>query len=433
MKNATPMLNLVLIGLNHRTAALDTRERAAFEAARIPEALQTLSKRPSVEEAMIFSTCNRVELLARVSETPPGLASMEEFLRETSRLLQDELDGKLYRYTEEAAVRHLFRVAASLDSLILGEPQILGQVKDFYGIALRAGTVGNHLNSLVQAALHAAKRVRSETSIGEYSVSVSSAAVELARKIFGRLEGKQILIVGAGKMGELAVRHLKRSGADRVWVSNRSPEAARSLAAAFAGDAVPYGDLPRWIARSDVVVTSTGSKEQLVDLELARRILSERNGAPIVFIDISVPRNVDPAVGTLDGAFYYDVDDLGSVVEANLQERRKESSLAERIVEAEVANFCQRARGLEVAPVVKELEGRIREICGTELERYLRRAGPLSAHEREELELLVSRIAGKIAHPLITHARASPHDPERQSAYLDMIRRIFKLEKSTES
>jgi len=427
------MLNLFLIGLNHRTAGLDTRERAAFESARLPDALQALSQQPGVEEAMIFSTCNRVEMLARVGDPIVGRASVEEFLSETSGLSAEELNGKLYRYADSDAVRHLFRVASSLDSMILGEPQILGQVKAFYGAALTAGTLGPHLNMVVQAALHAAKRVRAETSIGEYSVSVSSAAVELARKIFGRLEGKHILVVGAGKMGELAARHLRRSGAERVRVSNRSPEAARQLAAAFDGEAVPYEELQRWIARSDVVITSTASQEPLVDRALAERILAERKSAPIVFIDIAVPRNVDPAVGTLDGAFYYDVDDLGSVVEANLQERRKEASPAERIVDAEVAAFCQRAGALEVGPVVAEIQGRIQEICRTELERYMRRAGPRNERDREELEQLVARIAGKIAHPLITHARNAPQDPERHSAYLDLIRRIFKLEKGTES
>ena len=394
------MLHLALIGLNHRTAGLDTRERAAFSSNRIPDALKELARRPGIAEVLIFSTCNRVEILSRVEEPGGGMHELVEFLRGSSGLTPAELGDSLYRHTGEAAVHHLFRVASSLDSMIVGEPQILGQVKSFYNLALDAGTVGGTLNSLVQAALHAAKRVRSETSIGEYSVSVSSAAVELARKIFGRLEGKQILVVGAGKMGEIAARHLKRSGADRIRVSNRSPEAARALARTFAGEAVPFDALPRWIAHSDVVITSTGSPEVLVDLRLAHAIMAERKNAPIVFIDISVPRNVDPAVASIDGVFCYDVDDLGTVVEANLQERRRESSHAERIVEQEAASFCQRLRTLDATPVVVELQARIQEICRTELERYLRRAGPRSSEERAELEMLVSRIAGKIAHPL---------------------------------
>jgi glutamyl-tRNA reductase len=325
-------------------------------------------------------------------------------------------------------VRHLFRVASSLDSMIVGEPQILGQVKAAYGAAVGAGTVGPSLNALVQAALHAAKRVRTETSIGEYAISVSSAAVELARKIFGRLQGKQILIVGAGKMGELAARHLRRSGADRVRVCNRSPEAARQVAATFEGEAVPFEELGSWIARSDIVLTSTGSPEILVDVRLAQSVMAHRNRA-VVFIDISVPRNVDPAVGSIDNVFYYDVDDLGSVVEANLQERLRESAVAERLVESEVEAFCERMRGQDAAPVVVELQGRIQEICRAELERYLRRSGPRTPDEREELEAMVSRIAGKIAHPLITQARR-PSDPMHHSAYIDLLRRIFKLEKS---
>jgi glutamyl-tRNA reductase len=306
-------------------------------------------------------------------------------------------------------------------------------VKSFYGIAQEAGTLGSTLNGLLQAALHTAKRVRTETTIGEYSVSVSSAAVELVRKIFGHLSGKQILIVGAGKMGELAARHLRRSGADRVRCANRSPEAARELAAAFGGEAVPFEALSSWIARSDIVITSTGARDLLVDTALVEQVMVERKNAPIVFIDISVPRNVDPAIGSLDGVFCYDVDDLGTVVEANLHERRRESAVAEKIVEQEVAAFCQRLRSVEVAPVVVELRDHIQHICHGELERYLRRTGPRSEREREELEQLVARIAGKIAHPLIAHARSSPADPAAPAGYAETIRRIFKLEKSAGS
>jgi glutamyl-tRNA reductase len=427
------MQHLALIGLNHRTAQLDLRERAVLQTVRLPEVLRQLAGRPGIAEVLILSTCNRVEILSSVADPDVGLQLLEEFLQETSGIEPPALSRALYRYTDTAAVHHLFRVASSLDSMIVGEPQILGQVKSFYAVAVDAGTVGPSLNALVQSAIHAAKRVRSETSIGEYSVSVSSAAVELARKIFGRLDGRHVLIVGAGKMGELAARHLARSGADRVRVTNRNPEAARELARIFSGEAVPFSELPKWLARSDVVITSTGSPEVLGDARLAWAVAAERKSVPIVFIDIAVPRNVDPAVAAIDGVFCYDIDDLGSVVEANLIERRRESTLAEKVVEQEVATYTQRMRAQEVGPVVVELQGRIQDICRAELDRYLRRTGPRSAEDRAELEMLVSRIAGKIAHPLISHARSASNDPTTSHGYLDTIRRIFKLEKSTES
>ncbi|MBM3526293.1 MAG: glutamyl-tRNA reductase [Alphaproteobacteria bacterium] len=427
------MHHLALIGLSHRTAEVETRERAAFPEARLPELLQELARRPAVAEALIVSTCNRVEILSRVEDADVGIRSLEEFLCDASRLSAFELDGRLYRHSGEAAVRHLFRVASSLDSMILGEPQILGQVKSFYGLAQEAGTVGSTLNGLVQAALRTAKRVRSETNIGEYSVSVSSAAVDLARKIFGDLGGRHVLIVGAGKMGELSARHLRRSGADRVRVANRSPEAARALACLFSGEAVPFEALSTWIARSDIVITSTGARDTLVDTALASAVMEERKNAPIVFIDISVPRNVDPAVGGIEGVFCYDIDDLGTVVEANIHERQRESGAAERIVEQEVAAFWQRFQAHDVIPVVAQVRDHIQEICRSELERYLRRAGPRSQRERDELEQLVLRIAGKIAHPLISHARSAAQDPLHPAGYVETIRRIFKLEKSTRS
>jgi glutamyl-tRNA reductase len=316
--------------------------------------------------------------------------------------------------------------------MILGEAQILGQMKSFYQAAVDAGTVGAHLNSLLQAAFHTAKRVRSETNIGEYAVSVSSAAVELARKIFGNLGGARVLIVGAGKMGELACRQLGASGVGTVRVANRSTATAQELAAKFRGEVVPFNDLVYWIARSDIVITSTGSQEILIDHTAAQSVLASRK-TPVVFIDISVPRNVDPKVGTIENAFYYDVDDLGAVVEANLQERRREATLGEKIVEQEVEAFRVRLRSADITPVVVQLQGRIQEICQAELQRYVKKAGPLDEAERQELEIMVSRIANKIAHPLISQMRSNSDNSSHQSAYLEIIKRVFKLQKSTES
>jgi len=423
------MFNLVLVGLNHRTAKVDVRQQASFDAERLPDGLKRLSASPQVLESMIVSTCNRVEILSCVEQPAEGINTIESFLSEYSRIPLPQLRPKLYRYSDEQAVRHVFRVASSLDSMILGEPQILGQLKSCYSAASDVRTLGTYLNNLLQAAFRTAKRVRSETNIGEYPVSVSSAAVELVRKIFGDLQKKRILIVGAGKMGEAAIRHLAETGAESVYVANRSPEAAQELAAQFHGSAVPFEELRQWISRTDIVITSTGATETLVGLPMAQQIMHDRKNEPIVFIDISVPRNVDPAVGTIENIFCYDIDDLGAVVEANMHERVKAASAAEKIVDQEVQAFYARLKTKEVGPVVMQVQGRIEEICKTELQRYVNKIGAQEPKQVQELEHMISRIAAKIAHPLVMQLRNGQESPS-ESAYADLIKRLFKTKDS---
>jgi len=417
--------------LNHRSAKLDIRQRASFNADQLPEGLKRLSGRPGILEAMIVSTCNRVEILSNADPLPSGSESIEAFLSDYSGISLPLLSPRLYRYTDDQAIRHLFRVASSLDSMILGEPQILGQVKACYSAAVAAGTVGSYLNSLLQAAFRTAKRVRSETSIGEYSVSVSSAAVELVRKIFGDLQKKSILIVGAGKMGEAAIRYLAETGAKSIYIANRSPETARDLAERFNAMAVPFDEFPEWASRADVIITSTGAPDMIIDPPMVQRIMHDRKNAPVVFIDISVPRNVDPRVGDVDHVFYYDIDDLQAVVEANLNERTKAAAAAEKIVDQEVQAFCTKLKSFDVAPVVVQVQSRIDEICRTELQRSLKKIGPQDPRQIEELESMISRIAGKIAHPLIMQLRNS-RDSMDETAYMEMIQRIFKTKQNTD-
>ena len=426
------MSNLVLVGLNHRTAELDIRQRMALSHERIPEALKQLAENPEIHEVIILSTCNRVEILAQVEESQLGQELITEFLARLSSLPRTLLEGKLYQMADDQAIHHVFRVASSLDSMILGEPQILGQMKASYGIAVESRTIGPNLNGVLQSAFRIAKRVRSETTIGEYSVSVSSAAVELARKIFDDLHSRSILIVGAGKMGEVAVRHLASAGVEFIRVTNRSHQAAIELAEKFQGTPVPYSELQRWAARSDIVITSTGSPEVLIDFPLAQAVMHERKNAPIVFIDISLPRNIDPSVGAIDNVFAYDIDDLGAVVEANRIERRRQASSAEKIVEHEAADFSARRQSHSIAPVAVQVQERIEGICRMELERYLNRTGSHDPRHLQELELMISRIAGKIAHPLLTQLRNSHQDPSHEAAYIDLFKRLFKSQKDKE-
>jgi glutamyl-tRNA reductase len=419
------MFNLILVGLNHRTAKVDIRQRASFNAEQLPEGLRQLAESPGIQESMIVSTCNRVEILSRVEPQSEGAPAIESFLSQYSGIPLSQLQPALYRYEDEQAVRHIFRVASSLDSMILGEPQILGQLKSCYTTAVDSRTVGAFLNSLLQSAFRIAKRVRSETSIGEYPVSVSSAAVELVRKIFGDLQKKSILIVGAGKMGEAAIAHLANAGAQALYVTNRSPEAARDLAGRFDGIAVPFAELNSWIARVDIVITSTAASDMLINKTMVQRVMHDRKSAPIAFIDISVPRNIDPGIGTMDNVFCYDIDDLAAVVEANLHERVKAAAAAEKIIEQEVCAFCSKAQSANVGPVVKQVQGRIEEICKTELDRYLRKAGPHEEKQMQELEAMIARIAGKIAHPLVVQLRSNPNSVN-ESGYMDLINRIIK-------
>ncbi len=421
------MIKFVLTGLNHRTADLDFRQLASFNGDQIKAGLQRLSVTPGVLEAIIISTCNRVEILIRTDEQADGVGTIETFLSAHSEIPLPQLKPRLYQYADEQAVRHLFRVASSLDSMILGEPQILGQVKSCYSAAVEARSVGTCFNSLLQSAFRVAKRVRTETNIGEYPVSVSSAAIELVGKIFGDLGKKSVLIVGAGKMGEAALRHLSDSGVRSLYLANRNPDTARDLAARFQALAVPFEKLVEWIPRADIVFTSTGAPETLIDCAMVQRAMHERKNEPLAFIDISVPRNVDPKVGAIENVFCYDIDDLQAVVEANLHERVKAAAAAEKIVEQEVQSFCAKLKSFDAAPVMMQVQGRIEEICRLELHRYLKKTGPQEPKEIKELESMLARIAGKIAHPLLLKLRNS-QDPDN-AAYMDLISRILKPSK----
>ena len=423
------MSDLVLIGLNHRTAGVERRERAALPSAEVPAALADLTARPGIQEALILSTCNRVEIVSRVDGADPAFEVLESFLAEVSGVPREELSESLYRYAGSHAVRHVFRVASSLDSMILGEPQILGQVKTAYSLAVEAGSSGTILNNLLQTAFRVAKRVRTETSIGEYSVSVSSAAVELARKILGNLGKKTILIAGAGEMGENTARHLADDGARSVYVTNRSAESAAELASRFGGTAVPFAQLRYWLAHADIVIVSTAAPNYIIDRSMVSSAMHSRRNRPLVFIDMSVPRNVEPAVSHIDNAFCYDIDDLGAVVEANLEERRGAAALAEKMVHQESEAFWARMKSMDIAPMVVEVRRRIEEVCHSELDRYLKRNGPRDPKELKELEMLVSRIAGKMSHPLVTQIKSAHEDPTNERALLTVVSRLFRFHK----
>src|ERR1700722_14676597 len=338
-----------LIGVNHKSAPLDVRERLAIPESRLPDTCRDLTAHPGIEEGMVISTCNRVEL---VTHTVNGHADLRGFLHRQFQLKPEELDPHLYEFRETDAVRHIFRVASSLDSMVVGEAQILGQVKEAYATARAIGAVRSQLDQLFTRAFAVAKRVRSETEVGSSSVSIASVAVELAKKIFGSLQGKNVFIVGAGKMSELAARHLMAHGCASIFVANRTYDRAIGLAGKFNGQAIKFDDLYENCGRADIVITSTGAPHAIFRREHGELFLARRKNRPMFFIDIAVPRDVDPEMNKVDGIFVYDIDDLQQAVSAHVADRRKEAERAEFIVDSEVERFQARLQTLDVVPTI---------------------------------------------------------------------------------
>ncbi len=417
---------IVVVGLSHKTSTLELREALAFHKDRLAEALRRLRQDAAASEAMILSTCNRVELYAKSEEG--GAESLARFLASYHGRRVEDLEPAVYRLGGAQAVRHAFRVAASLDSMVLGEPQILGQVKDAYQAAQEAGTLGAALNALRNRSLAAAKRARTETGIGHNAVSVSYVAVELARKIFGQLRDKNVLLVGTGKMSTLAARHLVQNGARAAVVGVRTMDRAHELAAALGGRAVPLASLREELAAADIVISGTGAPGVVItreDVEAARA-RGGRGRRPLFLIDIAVPRDIEATVAQVQGVFLYDLDDLKSVADANLRERRKEAAAAEAIVEREVREFLDWQRSLDVVPLLVDLRKRAEEIRRAEIDKARSRLGTLSPEQEAALEAASSAIVNKLLHSptvQIKEMARNGHSPEQVS----LIRKLLGL------
>jgi glutamyl-tRNA reductase len=412
-----------LIGVNHHSAPVEVRERLAIPESRLAEALRRLVQHPGVDEGLILSTCNRVELLAR---THNGSADLRGFLRDYFRLEPAEFEPHLYDYSEADAIRHFFRVTASLDSMVVGEAQILGQVKEAYATARAVGAVHSQLDLLLTRAFAVAKRVRSETAVGSSAVSVASVAVELAKKIFGSLQGKHVYLVGAGKMSELAARHLQAHGAASIFVANRTYERALQLAAKFNGEAIQFSELYDTCDRADIVITSTGAPVAIFRREHGELFLSRRKNRPMFFIDIAVPRDVDPEMNKLDGIFVYDIDDLQQAVTVHVTDRKKEAERAEEIISGEVERFRARLLTLEVVPTIVSLQDHIETIRQGEIERVRGRLGPLSPDQELAIEALTRGIVNKIMHTPISTLKTAARAAEATTV-VDVVRRLFNL------
>lgn len=417
---------IVVVGLSHKTSTLELREALAFSGDQLAAALSRLREEAGAREAMILSTCNRVEIYAQSEEG--GAERVARFLATYHGRQLEDLQPAVYRLDGANAVRHAFRVAASLDSMVLGEPQILGQVKAAYHAAEGAGTLGSALNALRNRSLAAAKRARTETGIGHNAVSVSYVAVELARKIFGQLRDKNVLLVGTGKMSSLAARHLVENGARAAVVGVRTMERAQELAAALGGRAVPFTSLRDELAAADIVISGTGAPGVVItrpDVEAARS-RGGRRKRPLFLIDIAVPRDIEPSVAQVEGVFLYDLDDLKSVADANLRERRKEAAAAEAIVEREVREFLDWQRSLDLVPLLVDLRKRAEEIRRGEINRARSRLGSLSAEQEAALDAATSAIVNKLLHAptvQIKEMARNGHSPEQ----VGLIRKLLGL------
>lgn len=415
-------MNFHLIGVNHVSAPLEVRERLAVPEEQLPDVVRNLVQHPGVEEGMVLSTCNRVEVLTSSRQG----ADLRSFLNSCFGVSPDQVQQHLYEFQQRDAVRHVFRVASSLDSMVVGEPQILGQVKEAYALARGLGAVHSALDVLLSRAFAVAKRVRTETAIGSSSVSVAAVAVQLAEKIFGSLEDKTVFIVGAGKMAELAARHLAGNGAKKLLFSNRTYERAVEMAEMLGGTAAPFDRLQETAAGADIVLTSTGATEPVFTRRNGEELRARRRSRPMFFIDIAVPRNVDPEINRLDGMFVYDVDDLQSLASDNSEERKKEAERAEKIIESEVDRFASRMRSLQVVPTIVSLQEYCETIRQAEMDRIRGRLGRITPEQEAAIEAMTRSIVNKLLHTPITTLKSSTDHPEAETIH-EIIRRIFNL------
>jgi len=407
---------------------VEVRERMSIPESRLREAVADLVHRDGIQEGLILSTCNRVEVIASARDNVVAEPVIQRFLADHHQCNLAMYESHFYHHRQRQVIEHLFRVASSLDSMIVGEPQILGQLKQAYNTAREAGALHGTLNEITLQALAVARKVRRNTAIGTSAVSVSYAAVELARKIFGDLSGKTIVVIGAGKMSEIAAKNLIKSGAGTILVANRTYERAVELARAFHGKAIHFDQMFDYVEKADIVICSTAAPHYVIHRKHAEQWLAARKNRPMFFVDISVPRNIEPSINQLDNAFVYDIDDLGQVVEANKKQREREAVWAEEIVKEEVQKAMRRLASREIVPTIVALEQALETIRENELERYHGRLNGLTLEQREAVEALTHGILNKILHGPITELKSGVGRPE-QSSLVNLIRKIFGVDR----
>jgi glutamyl-tRNA reductase len=420
------MASLVLVGVNHRTAAVDVRERLTVSDGKLPEFVQSLRRLPSVDGAALLSTCNRVEAVVS-AQSEDVIESVVNWLSVLAGTERSTLENHLYILRHGDVVKHLFRVASGLDSMILGEPQIGGQVRTAFRVADSLEALDVLLTQLFDNTMRVAKKVRTETGIGEHAVSIPFAAVELAKKIFGDLRGLRVLLLGAGEMAELTAEHLHQHEVNQVFVANRSHNRAVELAKRFGGEALQFESVDERLATCDIVIGSTAAPHYLIDAAQVRRALEARRNRTLFLIDLSVPRNIDPAITKIAGAYLYNVDDLQNVADANLELRQRKAEQAEEIIAREVDSFRRRLVAQDAVPTIVELHARLEAIRTAEVEKCLRKLGPVTAEQRDAIEMLTTQMINKILHYPILQLKESSNEPQERESLRRTIRKIFGL------
>ncbi|MBI5195228.1 MAG: glutamyl-tRNA reductase [Nitrospirae bacterium] len=418
-------MNILVVGLNHKTAEVEVREKVAFDGNKLGDASDILKTNPQVKENIILSTCNRVELYATVKDTVQGTEGIKKFLSDFHNIPKEVLDKSLYVHDGGVAIRHIFRVASSLDSMVVGEPQILGQLKDAYEFSLKRKSTGILLNRLMKKAFSVAKRVRTETKIAESAVSISFAAVELARKIFEDLSTKTFMLFGAGEMAELAAKHLINNGVKDVLVTNRTYERAEELAREFNGKPVQFESFLQELVHTDIVICSTGAPHYILTKEHMHKIMKQRKNRQMFIIDISVPRNIDPEINDMDNVYLYDIDDLQGVIDTNIQERNREADKAEKIVETEIEAFLKWQASLSAVPTIVALREKAEAIRKEEVEKTMRKLGGLKQEEIQAVEALTNSIVNKLIHPPTAALKSEMEDKD---VMVDIIKRLYNLD-----
>jgi len=416
---------LIAIGLNHRTAPVHVRERLSIAEARLPAMLESVRTLPGIGCAAIVSTCNRVETFLS-AENEDVIEAVVNWLADQADSDRGELEKHLYILRHADVVKHLFRVASGLDSMIIGEPQIHGQVRAAFMTGQRCGSLDPLLTQLFEQTMRVAKKVRTDTGIGEHAVSVPYAAIELAKKIFGDLNGLQALLLGAGEIGELVAEHLNGNGLKQIFVANRAYERAQQLAERFGGDAIRFESVEANLAASDIVIASTAAPHYVIDKSHVERALATRKRKNLFLIDLSVPRNIDPEIAHVDGAYLYNIDDLQLVADSNRELRLRKADEAEEIIGREVESFRKRIAAQDAVPTIVELQQRLETIRNAELEKCLRRVGPVTAEQREAIEMMTTQMVNKILHYPILQLREA-EEPQDRESLRKTIRKIFGL------
>jgi glutamyl-tRNA reductase len=417
---------LIVVGLNHRTAPVEVRERLSISDTQLPSTLLEVKALPGVNGAAVLSTCNRVEVIVS-ADSEDVIESVVTWLTKAGRGERSELEKHLYVLRYDDVIKHLFRVASGLDSMVLGEPQIGGQVRSSFLVAQGNGSLDPLLERVFEETMRVSKKVRTDTGISEHAISVPYAAVELARKIFGDLRGLQALLLGAGEISELTAEYLNSFGLKQIFVANRSHDRAQQLASRFGGQAIYFEMIEPHLATCDIVIASSAAPHYVLEVPQVERALAARKMRTLFLIDLSVPRNIDPDIAQIEGAYLYNIDDLQQVADSNRELRQQKAQQAESIVARELENFRKRLTTHDAVPTIVELQQRLEAIRSAELEKCLRKLGPITAEQREAIEILTTQMVNKILHYPILKLKDPGAEPHERESLRETIRKIFGL------